>query len=222
VKKIDSVNFGARLLEAFEGTKSSAIAQILGLTEGAISNYVSGRVPKIQILDQIASFTNCNLHWLLTGEGEKFVRSATSQDQYAIPHMRIQPISETSIALVLVKQVTQLSVQGVMASLPIESYTLISPLSLRERSASEVIAITILDDFFNEAGYEKGGHLLAVPFAADDLQDNDLVIAKDDKRVWIRRYRQRGNQIALAPRFGHGEAYFYFPEDVEILFRVVG
>jgi len=45
------------------------IAEILGISESAVSNYMRGRVPDAETLIDIRNLTNCNLDWLLTGEG---------------------------------------------------------------------------------------------------------------------------------------------------------
>lgn len=64
-------DFGKRLKLAFGNASNQEIARKLGLSAPAIQNYVSGRVPDGDKLLQIAEVTKCDLHWLLTGEGER-------------------------------------------------------------------------------------------------------------------------------------------------------
>ena len=61
-------DFAKRLRHAFENADNKAIAAKLGVTPAAVSNYFNGRIPDAEKLILIAESTNCNLHWLLTGE----------------------------------------------------------------------------------------------------------------------------------------------------------
>jgi transcriptional regulator with XRE-family HTH domain len=65
---LDGAAVGRRIKTAFGGKKNAEIARLLGISESAVSNYVSGRVPDAQTLLRICNLTNCNAHWLLTGE----------------------------------------------------------------------------------------------------------------------------------------------------------
>lgn len=64
-------DFGQRLKEAFGNATNAVIGNKIGVSEGAVGFYVRGRVPDSEILVKIADVTNCNLHWLLTGEGKQ-------------------------------------------------------------------------------------------------------------------------------------------------------
>ena len=61
-------HFGERLRRAFGNAKNAELARKLGVTESAVKNYIEGRIPDATRLLQIKDLTNCNLHWLLTGE----------------------------------------------------------------------------------------------------------------------------------------------------------
>jgi transcriptional regulator with XRE-family HTH domain len=65
--------FGERLKAAFYNASNAEIARQMGLSEPAVNNYMGGRIPGADKLIQIASLTKCNLHWLITGEGSRFV-----------------------------------------------------------------------------------------------------------------------------------------------------
>ncbi len=77
--------FGERLKIAFSNAKNAEIARKIGVSEAAIKNYIDGRVPDADKLVKITSLTNCNLHWLLTGQGVKFLNDERIFDlEYSI------------------------------------------------------------------------------------------------------------------------------------------
>ena len=63
-------NFGNRLKQLFGNATNKAIASQIGASEAAVQTYAKGRVPPADVLIKIAEVTNCDLHWLLTGEGK--------------------------------------------------------------------------------------------------------------------------------------------------------
>ena len=71
-------HFGDRFGELFAGLKQREIAEKLKITDAAVRNYLAGRVPDAEKLELISSLTGCNLHWLLTGTGEKYFGTAQS------------------------------------------------------------------------------------------------------------------------------------------------
>ena len=75
MKKIELEKFGERLRLAFEGRNNTKISEILGVSPATVGNYIDGRIPNNETLDDIADFTKCSLHWLLTGEGEKRIEA---------------------------------------------------------------------------------------------------------------------------------------------------
>ena len=71
VKKPQPSSFGLRLKQAFEGANNTEIAQKLNVSNSTITDYVKGTsYPTADGLLKIAGITKCNLHWLLTGQGE--------------------------------------------------------------------------------------------------------------------------------------------------------
>lgn len=75
VKNRSQTTFGGRLLKAFLDAKlaknPNEIAEILRIGNSAITPWMSGdSYPKLDRLIEISEKTKCNLHWLLTGEGE--------------------------------------------------------------------------------------------------------------------------------------------------------
>lgn len=65
--------FGERLRDVFGNIQNKEIASRLGVSNPAVTAYLQGRVPPAEKLVEIAEFTGCNLHWLLTGQGPKRV-----------------------------------------------------------------------------------------------------------------------------------------------------
>jgi chromosome partitioning protein len=65
--------FGYRLKEAFQGIPNKEIAKKIGVSNSAVTTYMLGRVPPAEMLTEISRLTGCSIHWLITGDGEKFV-----------------------------------------------------------------------------------------------------------------------------------------------------
>ncbi|MGC2239085.1 MAG: hypothetical protein WA584_23220 [Pyrinomonadaceae bacterium] len=53
---------------------------MLGISYQAAKNYLEGRLPDSGVLTIIAERTPYSIHWLLTGEGKKFVEDSPSED----------------------------------------------------------------------------------------------------------------------------------------------
>ena len=73
-------NFGSRLSEACGTSEPARIQRLLNISYQAAKNYLNGRLPDTRVLLVIAERTPYSLHWLLTGEGEKFSIPARSDD----------------------------------------------------------------------------------------------------------------------------------------------
>jgi chromosome partitioning protein len=71
--------FGYRLKEAFQEIPNKEIARKLGVSNSAVTTYMLGRVPPAELLTEISRLTDCSIHWLITGEGEKFVNPEISR-----------------------------------------------------------------------------------------------------------------------------------------------
>lgn len=107
--------FGLRLREAFNGASNAEIQAKLGASsKSTVSNYMKGRIPDGETLIRIAQLANCDLHWLLTGEGEnnEDPLGFLSQSQEAVL-MRIARQKKTELELVLSEFLTS----GMMARL---------------------------------------------------------------------------------------------------------
>lgn len=90
--------FGKRLRHAFGNADNTTIAGKLEVTPAAVSNYFKGRVPDAEKLLLIAKLTNCNLHWLLTGE-------EAPTKEVTVERKVIDPIIDREILRELIRQV---------------------------------------------------------------------------------------------------------------------
>ena len=72
--------FVARLAEACGTSEPARIQRLLNISYQAAKNYLNGRLPDTRVLLTIAERTPYSIHWLLTGEGEKFSLPAGSQN----------------------------------------------------------------------------------------------------------------------------------------------
>lgn len=69
-KKNDYVQ---RLVEVGGTKQPTVLAQKFGISYQAAKNYLQGRLPDTNVLLNISRRTSYSIHWILTGEGEKFV-----------------------------------------------------------------------------------------------------------------------------------------------------
>jgi SOS-response transcriptional repressor LexA/predicted transcriptional regulator len=80
VDKENAPSFGLRFREALGGVSNKEIAERLGVSKSAVTNYVEGRIPSAEMLTKISELTNYSIHWLVTGEGSKLVGQKTESD----------------------------------------------------------------------------------------------------------------------------------------------
>lgn len=74
-KKKGNIDFVERLVEVCGSSQPSEVARILKVSYQAAKNYLNGRFPDSNVLLNIAEKTPYSIHWLLTGQGDKFVES---------------------------------------------------------------------------------------------------------------------------------------------------
>lgn len=78
---VEISGFGTRLKEAFEQASNVTIASKIGVTSTSVGYYVNhDRIPDIQTVLRIWKSTQCSIHWLLTGEGPKYLVDAIGQE----------------------------------------------------------------------------------------------------------------------------------------------
>jgi len=80
LKKIENFDFVKRFEEICGSSQPADVARLLNISYQAAKNYLSGRMPDSNILLLISERTPFSIHWLLTGQGEKFVESVQPED----------------------------------------------------------------------------------------------------------------------------------------------
>lgn len=77
--------FALRLIETAGSDKPADISSLFDISYQAAKNYVNGkRLPDSRVLLRIAEKTEISIHWLLTGEGEKYVDDSTKEELLTI------------------------------------------------------------------------------------------------------------------------------------------
>ena len=71
-----------KLLMFENGITQAELARRVGVTQGAIANYIKGRTPKVNILERISAVFGCEKEYLL-GEVDAFTGIAVSELQSA-------------------------------------------------------------------------------------------------------------------------------------------
>lgn len=67
--------FSERLSEVMAGRSKNAFAKLVGVSEGAIRQYLEGSLPGIDKAAMIALRTGVRLNWLILGEGPKMAKA---------------------------------------------------------------------------------------------------------------------------------------------------
>jgi hypothetical protein len=78
--KKQKVDFVARLIEVCGSAQPAEVARGLKVSYQAAKNYLNGRLPGSNVLLIIAEKTPYSIHWLLTGQGDKFVETGKLQE----------------------------------------------------------------------------------------------------------------------------------------------
>jgi hypothetical protein len=77
---INNIAFVDRLIEACGTSEPAELQRLLNISYQAAKNYLTGRYPSTSVLIIIAERTDCSIHWLLTGNGKKFVQLDSKED----------------------------------------------------------------------------------------------------------------------------------------------
>ena len=77
----ESINFVERLIEVCGTSKPAKMSRLLDVSYQAAKNYLQGRLPDSNVLRTISERTDYSIHWLITGEGKKFVKTDHPQDR---------------------------------------------------------------------------------------------------------------------------------------------
>jgi hypothetical protein len=79
-KKSENFLFVERFVEVCGSNQPNEIARLLNISYQAAKNYLQGRLPDTKVLVAISEKTSYSLNWLLTGTGEKFMKTSLNQD----------------------------------------------------------------------------------------------------------------------------------------------
>lgn len=79
-QEAENSKFVDRFTEVCGSSQPSDIKRLLDISYQAAKNYLEGRLPDSSVLKVIAERTPYSIHWLLTGQGKKFVESLQSED----------------------------------------------------------------------------------------------------------------------------------------------
>lgn len=80
LKIIKNTAFVKRLVDICGTDEPSGLQRLLSISYQAAKNYLLGRYPNTEMLLIISERTGCSIHWLLTGEGKKFVEPQLTED----------------------------------------------------------------------------------------------------------------------------------------------
>jgi transcriptional regulator with XRE-family HTH domain len=80
LKKVKNFDFVERFVEVCGSSQAADIARLLNISYQAAKNYLEGRLPDSNVLITIAEQTNYSIHWLLTGQGNKFTDGSPRED----------------------------------------------------------------------------------------------------------------------------------------------
>jgi predicted transcriptional regulator len=72
--------FIERFVEICGSSQPADIARSFNISYQAAKNYLNGRLPDSNVLLTISKQTPYSIHWLLTGQGKKFVETSIQQD----------------------------------------------------------------------------------------------------------------------------------------------
>jgi transcriptional regulator with XRE-family HTH domain len=80
LKNSENFSFVQRFIEVCGSEQPNNIARLLNISYQAAKNYLEGRLPDAKVLMKISEKTSYSINWLLTGQGEKFVKNTVNQD----------------------------------------------------------------------------------------------------------------------------------------------
>jgi len=214
-----------RICEALEVTKAAEVADKLGITEGSVSQWKKTGKIALKTYVRISELSNTSVHWLLTGEGEKFVKNTSARkNKFLAPD--ISP--EDTASGLLTNTITKLPTAN-FALIPVPLIATISasaqqivfrkePMQVRVPgilARKDSVLLQIEGDELSEEGLRDGDLVLARP--VDSSPENKIVIAIiPDKRVLVRHYHKAGRLVHFSPLEGQIPTIRISETEVEI------
>jgi hypothetical protein len=80
LENLENFSFVERFIEVCGSNQPNDIARLLNISYQAAKNYLQGRLPDTKVLLIISEKTSYSINWLLTGEGEKFIKDSLNED----------------------------------------------------------------------------------------------------------------------------------------------
>lgn len=92
--------FIERFIEVCNSSKPVEIAQSLKISYQAAKNYLQGRLPDSKVLKTISEQTPYSINWLLTGQGDKFVKTALNEDTLILTDQLREFVRQTCLEVI--------------------------------------------------------------------------------------------------------------------------
>jgi hypothetical protein len=80
LQNAENFSFVQRFIEVCGSEQPTDIARSFKISYQAAKNYLAGRLPDAKVLIKISEKTSYSINWLLTGQGEKFVKDAVNRN----------------------------------------------------------------------------------------------------------------------------------------------
>jgi transcriptional regulator with XRE-family HTH domain len=231
VKKPRSItnDFWQRVVEVFGTDSPTAISDEISKTyrvsQQAVSRWKAGQsLPSRDVLNAIQTTTGVVSRWLLTGEGEKFMKpgDAMSVEQQPLkPYVVLPQRSDRFIPKTTLELRARRASEAGEAMVPVLRDSVESA-DLRDYTMADVCELVITSTEFKRDGLLPGQRLLCVPCTPDNVRDGDQVIAEVDGEIVIRLYHRQPADIRFDHRIGAEAALFSDPAKVNLLYRVIG
>ncbi|HMV87638.1 MAG TPA: helix-turn-helix domain-containing protein [Blastocatellia bacterium] len=195
-----------RLQEVFNTTNSAEIARQLGLERQTLYRWRDGRnIPSLENLYEITKCTNVSLHWLLTGEGEKYV----AQSGTLVPKKLalLETAVDTAPAPALIPEIGQPTGQHRLKLVPLlgtvknqrivkEKSSVLVPNSLVDEAS---VLLRIEGEDLQEEGLQDGDILIAKPVTEETEAEGKIVVAIHAGKTFIRHYTKTKKLGLLSP-----------------------
>ena len=164
-------DFSLRLKEAFRTNEVAEIARKLAVTYQGAKNCIEGRIPAPEVLIAISNSTGCSIHWLLTGEGEKFIINTEQMASESVTGKVKNNSSAPSPFLIkpyhpsTINRVGQLTATTLHLLPPRTVKVMLNESLLRGVPLSEVVCLIVIDDSLKHEGCERNRQLICLPGA---------------------------------------------------------
>ncbi|MBV9216922.1 MAG: hypothetical protein JO053_12175 [Acidobacteria bacterium] len=99
-RELNPSSFAGRLAEACGTREPAKIKQLLNISYQAAKNYLNGRLPNAEVLLALARVTPYSIHWILTGQGNRFVFQRNPVDTPLAPGQLDEMVREICVEVI--------------------------------------------------------------------------------------------------------------------------